>query len=212
MLSPGRRLSRLILVVACCWTALAARAADDTRFSATLTPEQRTAAGLTSLSADHLAVVDGLVRQDLAASRYKNNGVDHTRFSQRHTPAERALAGLDGLTDPQLAELDEFVRLRIAADEPVPLATTPDRVAAGGVRTLTYQRPLEIHGELSYTVGWSKAGSFQGGGLVLTYDDPAHRYSILVGYSEYHGKGLPRCFLDPGAGPYRDGPAAFLGP
>ena len=202
-MSPaGRIFPRFLLVLLC--TAAALAAAEDLRFSATLTPAQRAGAGLAQLTSDNVAVIDGLVRQDEAASKFKNNAVDHTRFSQRRTAHERAIAGLARLTAAQLGQLDELVRRRLAGPEPEPAATAAlsSGAAGPGANSVAYRRPLEIHGEISYTYGWSKAGSFQGGGLVLTYDDPAHRFSVAVGYSEFHGKGLPYCFY-PGGGPYR---------
>ena len=181
-----------------------ARADDDVRFSATLTVNQRAEAGLTQLTEDNVAVIDGLVRQDLAASKFKNNGVDHTRFSQRRTAHERAIAGLDRLNPAQLDQLDALIRLRINGPEPAPAAAMSASTgqAGPGLKGVKYERPLELHGEVSYTIGGSKAGSFQGVGMVVTYDDPDHRYSVLVGYSEFRGKGLPYCFY-PGGGPYR---------
>ena len=183
--------------------AIPAHADDDLRFSATLTAAQRADTGLTQLTEDNVAVIDGLVRQDLAASKFKNNGVDHTRFSQRRTAHERAIAGLDRLNPAQLDQLDGLIRLRISGPEPVAAAMAVSSGQAGqGLKGVKYERPLELHGEISYTVGGSKAGSFQGVGMVVTYDDPEHRYSVLVGYSEFRGKGLPYCFY-PGGGPYR---------
>jgi hypothetical protein len=204
-MSPvGRIFPRVLLVLLCTGAAPPGRAAEDIRFSATLTPAQRLGTGLSQLTSDNVAVIDGLVRQDEAASKFKHNGVDHTRFSQRRTAHERTIAGLDGLTAARLAQLDQLVRQRIVGPEPEPAttATLSSGSAGPGVKSVDYVRPLEIHGEIFYTYGWSKAGSFQGGGLVLTYDDPAHRFSVAVGYSEFHGKGLPYCFY-PGGGPYQ---------
>src|SRR6185312_15931005 len=104
-----RFFSRLVLVVACCSAALAARADNDVRFSATLTPAQRERAGLTQLNADNVAVIDGLVRQDEAASKFRDNDVDRTRFSERRTPREREIAGLEHLSASQLTALDDLV-------------------------------------------------------------------------------------------------------
>ena len=203
---------RIGFLISCAlWGAFAvsrAHAGDDVRFSATLSPEQRTASGLTVLTADNVAVIDGLVRQDEAASKLKNNGVDHTRFSQRRTGREREIAGLDQLNPTQVNTLDTLVANRIAGtDSELVANVSTESHRATGVTAVKLKRPLEIHGEISYTYGRSSAGSFQGGDLVLTYDDPEHRYSVLVGYSEYHGKGLPGCFY-PWPGPdraiYRD--------
>jgi hypothetical protein len=181
------------------------RAQDDVRFSATLTPDQRESAGLTLLSADNVAVIDGLVRQDEAASKFKNNNVDHTRFSQRRTERERAIAGLNRLTPAQLTRLDGLVGLRIngpAPTEPATVVTT----AGTAVQSATAGRKLEIHGELGFTYGWGKGGNVSGSDLILTYDDPAGRYSVLVGYAEYRGKGLVPCYY-PGNGFYRPYPS-----
>jgi hypothetical protein len=212
-------LPRLLLVILGC--GLIARHAfaadDDTRFSATLTTEQRTDSGLTQLSLDNVAVIDGLVRQDIATSKFKNNNVDGTRFSQRRTPRERSLAGLDQLNAAQLARLDRLVRRRIvgpdADSESDATLIAPARPAPViAVKPSITPHSLELHGEISYTMGWSKGGgNFQGSDIVVTYDDPKDRFSVLVGYSEYHGKGLPWCFY-PGGGPYRPLDEDFINP
>jgi hypothetical protein len=189
-----------LLVMALTSAAGIAATPSDVKFSATLTPEQRSQAGLAQLTADNVAVIDGLVRQDEAASKFKDNDVDHTRFSERRTPREREIAGLAHLNATQLAALDQMVKRRINGPETESvgsITTTPVVIAASGVEAITYRRQLEIHGEMSYTYGRSSAGSFQGGELVLTYDDPADRFSVLVAYSEYHGKGLPFFYSEP---------------
>ena len=115
---PRRISPRLLLALLCAGVALPARADGDVRFSAMLTAAQRESAGLSQLTADQLAVIDGLVRQDEAASKFKNNAVDHTRFTQRRTARERELAGLDRLTPAQLALLDDLTARRIPGTEP----------------------------------------------------------------------------------------------
>lgn len=188
-----------------------ARAADDPRFSATLTAEQRTAAGLGQLTPDQVAVIDGLVRQDLAASRYRHNPVDGTRFTQRRTDRERELAGLARLTPAQQAQLDDLVRQRIADASPagaVAVTAAADPGAAAGVRVTRYVAPPEIHGQISYTVGGGRGGSFQGGGVELSYEDPANHYSVEVGYSTFRGRGLP-CGPGPAGGPLAPLPGPY---
>lgn len=176
---------------------------SNVRFSATLTPEQREQAGLTVLSADNLAVIDGLVRQDEAASKFKNNSVDHTRFSQRHTVRERELAGLNQLAPAQIAVLDDLVAARIPDTEPS-LGKTVASLASGATPTpvtaVSGPKP-EVHGAVSFTYGWSKAGDSIGGDVLLTYDDPVNRYGVAVGYSTYRGPVAPYGFF-PGYGPY----------
>ncbi|MEO6873234.1 MAG: hypothetical protein ABI222_00290 [Opitutaceae bacterium] len=200
----------LCLVLALLCGPAVARAAGDERFSSTLTAEEHDRAGLGQLSADNLAIIDGLVRQDDAASKFKNNEVDGTQFSQRHTPRERELAGLDLLNPAQLATLDKLIGQRYVVYPAAArdFAATMPSVAAPlvGVKPTLSTDKLEIHGEISYTQGWSKGGSYSGGDILLTYADPAGRYAIAVGYGEYRGKGTlasPGFYPGYGYGPYR---------
>jgi hypothetical protein len=202
LIAACRILPLLVFGLLATLAAPASGAADDVRFSASLTPAQRDRTGLSQLADDNVAVIDGLVRQDEAASKFKDNPVDHTRFSARRTARERELAGLDRLTPAQLGQLDTLVGQRISGTAPAP----DGEVAAAGVSTVrptAAHRSLEIHGEVSFTYGWGKGGSFSGGGIVLSYVDPLDRYAVLVGYSEFHGKGLLPCYYSdygPGGG------------
>lgn len=190
----------LALGLLAAFAAPAGRAEDDVRFTATLTPAQRERAGLNQLTADNIAVIDGLVRQDRAASKFVNNNIDHTRFSSRRTARERDIAGLDRLSPAQLTELDNLTGQRIAGTVIVPNATVT-HLAGTGVKPGATSHPAVIHGEIGFTYGWGQGGTMSGGDIVLTYDDPAGRYAVLFGYAEYHGKGLAPCFY-PGYGTY----------
>ncbi len=119
MLPIRRRVLHWFLAMVCGCLALVARGAADVRFSATLTPDLRERTGLTQLTADNVAVIDGLVRQDEAASKFKDNDVDHSRFSQRRTSREREISGLDRLSKAQIALLDNLVKLRISGTSPI---------------------------------------------------------------------------------------------
>jgi hypothetical protein len=210
MPNSSRILPRLLLVLLCAGAALPARADGDVRFSATLSAAQRDSAGLSQLTADQLAVIDGLVRQDEAASKFKNNGVDHTRFTQRRTARERELAGLDRLTPAQQAQLDDLAARRIPGTEPSSVAAAvAAQASAPGVTPQTTVTPTkpDIHGEVSFTYGWGRGGNTMGGDVILTYTDPAGRYGIMAGYSEFRGPGLPLGFY-PGYGPIRAYPGA----
>jgi hypothetical protein len=216
MVTSGRFFSRWFPVLLCAATTLVARAATDVRFSATLTPDLRDRAGLTQLTVDNVAIIDGLVRQDEAASKFKDNNVDHTRFSQRRTPRELQISGLDHLTKSQISVLDDLISQRISGINPAATAVASYITNSNGSATGTAVKPdlpahkLDIHGEIGFTAGWGSGGSFTGGDVVLTYDDPAGRYGVLVAYSEYHGKGLWPCYTGygafPGYGPYGSSP------
>jgi hypothetical protein len=194
---------RLFLALVCGCAALLARAASDVRFSATLSPDLRERTGISQLAPDSLAVIDGLVRQDEAASKFKNNDVDHTRFSERRTARERDLAGLNRLTPAQISLLDDLIGYRITGVPPASASSgTIVSTTGTAVKPNLAAQKLDIHGEIGFTYGWGKGGTFSGGDIILTYDDPAGRYGVLLGYSEYQGKGLSPCFY-PGNSPYR---------
>lgn len=204
MVLPRRTFPRFLLAVCCACLALVARGATDVRFSATLTPDLRDRTGLSKLTADNVAVIDGLVRQDEAASKFKDNNVDHTRFSQRRTPREREISGLDQLSDTQVAVLDNLVRQRITGTSPITDAiagTVTGPAISTGVRPVVSDKKLNIHGEVGFTYGWGNGGNFSGGDIVLTQTDPDGRYSVLVGYSQYKSDG-PLPWFYPAAGPY----------
>lgn len=170
---------------------------------------QRDAAGLSQLSADQLAVIDGLVRQDEAANKFKNNDVDHTRFTQRRTARERELAGLDRLTPAQQAQLDDLAAKRLPGTEPSTVAAVAGLASAPAVTPQVSATPakLDVHGEISFTYGWGPGGNTTGGDVILTYADPAGRYGVMVGYSTFRGPGLPLGYY-PGYGPIRSYPGA----
>jgi hypothetical protein len=164
-------------------------AEDDPRFSQSLTPAQRTEAGLTQLSDDNIAVIDALVRQEEAVALRKNLPLSGI-FSARRTAHERSIAGLERLTPEQLARLDQLITRRTSPDLPTLSAEVGGPPAA--IRRLPgpRERPLEVHGSVSLTYGWSKAGEIRGGSMVVSVQDPSRRFTVLIGYSEYRGKGL----------------------
>lgn len=182
---------------------------DDTRFSATLRPEQWTDTGLNKLTVDNVAVIDALVRADKSASEYRNNNIGTTRFSQRRNEHERTTSGLYLLTAEQIQKLDDLVALRVArptaqfdTSVPTPRLTMEPIVAAA--------RSNPIHGAFSLTYGGGKGGSFYGGDATFIYENPVHHLSLLFNYSEYHGKGYDPLIYPsyPGAAiyPYRPVP------
>jgi hypothetical protein len=184
----------LILALAGMFATAPAGAADDSadpRFSSTLSPDQLKETGLDQLSTDNVAVIDALVRLDVAALRLRNNNIRSTRFSERRTDHERDIAGFGHLTPDQLAKLDQFVSLRIPAPViPASADLSHASVSLDAVR-IPYKRPApEIHGSVTLTYGGGKGGSFRGAESVLTYVDPSRHFAVTVGYSQYSGSGL----------------------
>ena len=200
--SLARGLAALLLAGLC---AAASRAADDARFSATLSAEQRTETGLDRLTSDEVAVIDALVHQDQdTADRYADNPVRRTAFSARRTARERDLAGLASLTPAEVGQLDRFVALRIPP-RPAPAPFLPfDRVQLDEGGLAPRRAGPEIHGSLTLAYGWSRGGSVRGAESHVTYADPRHRFALSIGYAEYHGTGRASCLAPDGADGFSD--------
>lgn len=180
----------IALAVALSFGALA-RAQDDVRFSKALAPQEFTASGLSSLSSDQLAVLDALVRRDIAGSYRTSTSPRADRFSDRLSADERRNAGLETLADAERLQLDACVQRLIAPPPPSSSLVGPGSAGlANAVQSVKIRREPEIHGSVSLMVAAGSHGySAYGGGMVLTYDDPANRFSVAVGYSEIHEKG-----------------------
>ena len=75
----------LLLVLGCLTFAAIGRAADEVRFSATLSESQRKETGLAQLTEDNVAVIDALVRQDEATLKRRGTLSSFGSFSQRRS-------------------------------------------------------------------------------------------------------------------------------
>lgn len=198
----------------------AVMSAQEMRFSGSLSAADRTAAGLTKLTSDQVAVVDALVRRDAAQRGGSSNATTagdkanaNATFSQRATAQERGTMGLATLSRTELAQLDAFVEryenarlARTLLAPPIYLARNPR-----GLNTEKKQE-REIHGSFSLSYGMGSGGySEKTGSMVLSMEDPEKRYSITVGYTESHVKGGyvyrdPFFYGDLTHGPYLDDP------
>jgi len=184
------------------------RAASDTGFSSTLTSGQRSATGLDQLTDDERTILDVLVAGDLAAARQLRTTTFTERFSSRHQGQQAA--GLERLSDDQLAQFDELVADAIAT-QPVPR----DRPRLKDNEVVSLKRRLEVHGGMSFTLGWASGGrNFREAGAWVSYFDPQTGLGLAVGFSQYAGDaiypyGYPYGYY-PG-GPYAYGPAGWYG-
>lgn len=161
--------------------------AQDARFSQRLTPVEQAETGLTRLSSDQLAILDALVRHDEEmAATPDTTHPPLARFTQRLSSDERRNAGLDLLTEAELARLDALIGRHETGQSPslqarpAPIALKPERIGPSP----------EIHGMISFTYGVGQGGyREQGGAIALSLDDPAHDFSLFVGYEEMRAKG-----------------------
>lgn len=198
----------LIMPFALLWGTVRGAETDDARFSSTLSDAQRAETGLAQLTEDNIAVIDALVRQDQATLKRRGSLGSFGTFSQRRSDNEREIAGFNRLTPEQLTRLDGLAGLRISPPAAAVLTAENGRRAGSGALVKPAPRPyaLEVHGTMSLTYGWSKAGSIRSGEMVVSVEDPAHRFALQVGYSESHGKGLSSVY-DPYDETYRYRPS-----
>ncbi len=180
--------ARMVRAVACVGllglAAVAARG-EDARFSQRIPASESIAAGFGRLTSDQLAVLDALVRRDETLQmRVRGTAGEPGRFSQRLPADERLAAGLNLLTPAEVAHLDALV----AADE---AGVLPPPGGDETITVVTTRRPApQIHGEISLSVGGGSGGYHEiGGSMDLFYDDPAHGFTLAVGYSEWRASG-----------------------
>lgn len=193
-----RSISHLLLAVSALALAATVRAEEPLRFSKTIpTTAESAELGLTQLSADQLAVLDALIRQDVKNWDYVAKTPRADRFSARLNATERHNAGLDLLSDAQLVRLDTAVE-RLMPTAPrgsyaaTTAAVTTTSTAPAALRAVKINRSPEIHGSVSLMVAAGSHGySAYGGAVEVNYTDPASRFSIAVAYSEVHSKGGP---------------------
>ena len=173
----------------------AAEQAPAARFSQSLSNADRTTAGLNRLSSDQVAVLDALVRRDLAvltAPRRNDATPLAACFSQRLSADEQRNAGFAVLTETELAQLDGFVDRNAAPSLARSLLAPPAFVPLSVRARVAEAKPTkpEIHGSffLSYGVG-SGGYSEKTGGMTLTYEDPVRNFAVSFSYTESHIKG-----------------------
>lgn len=173
------------------------------RFSQSLATGDRTAAGLDRLSSDQVAVLDALVRRDLAAQaapRRADAPPLAARFSQRLSADERRNAGLGALTETELPQLELFVERRISAALGQVLLAPPTFVPLSVRARVAEAKPKtpEIHGSFTLGMGFGKGYSEKFGGMTLTYEDPVRNFAVSFSYAESHIKGaVPYYARDP---------------
>lgn len=184
------KLFRFTLALALLTSCFTAARASDMRFSKSLSTEDFSAAGLNRLSSDHIAILDALVRRDIAQSRLVSKEPRPAQFSDRLTATERDNAGVSLLTANEIAALDAHIApLAVPPASGASARFTPNSRYAP-VPSVKIDRGPRIHGELTLMVAaGSDDYSAYGGGIAVTLDDPASKMALTVAYSEIHSKG-----------------------
>jgi hypothetical protein len=211
---PRKRFVRSGIACAAMLLAALSRAADI-KFVEGLSAEEGASIGVSKLTPAQVVGLDGLVSHDVTLAQEGGVTGFSSRFVDRHTPAERAAAGIGALDAGERVTLDNLVARAIALGPPPeqPFSYSPPAKPSptpAPPETLV-SAPLhaEIHGDLSFTVGGGSHGSsFYGTSMDLNVTDPSGRFTIGVGFDQYHGKGYFPLF-----GPYAlYGPYSAYGP
>jgi hypothetical protein len=185
------RLIRVGFVCAAMTLATMARAAEP-GFTGGLSPEEKAACGITRLTAAQTAALNVLVEHDVKFARQGGVTGFSSTFLARHSAQDWAAAGMDRLSEKERSAIDVLAARAIAMGPPplqefayVP-ATQPS------TETLVSAPPaLEVHGDLSFTVGGGSHGSsFYGTSMDVFVTDPTGTFTLGVGISEYRGRGF----------------------
>ncbi len=145
-------------------------------FTASLSAEEKSASGLTTLTADELAALDRLVAEQAARPG---------SFAGRQPEARRKEAGLDRLTPAQLAKLDDLVATA-AALRPQP----KERPRLKDNEVVSLKRRLQMHGGMAFTYGTGGGGSFREVAAWVSYYDPVTGLGLGFGFSRFSGDGF----------------------
>lgn len=182
---------RQILALAVFASASLAFGSEPTRFSKTLPADEFSALELGRLSSDQLAVLDALVRRDVARAAFVSKTPRPPRFSERLTLDERRNAGLDRFAPEKLVQLDRRIEQLVTPKPPLASAASASAATGGySVPSVKLRREPEIHGEVTLmAAAGSHDYSAYGGAVALTYEDPENNFALSVGYSEVRSKG-----------------------
>ena len=185
--------ARIPLLLACVLGLGLTQAAETGgRFSQALTVAERTEIGVSRFSSDQVAVLDALVRRDVAGRLNPKAEGTAQNFSGKLTVDERRNAGLGLLTSAEVTRLDQLVDQHAAAVLARTLLAPLPPPRLRPINPTETKSERKIHGTYSLSFGWGSGGySERTGSVMLHLDDPDGRYAISVGYSESHIKGGP---------------------
>jgi hypothetical protein len=210
---PSLRILRMSLFGAALLLSSRANAADI-RFVEGLTPDERIAVGAQKLTPAQAAYLDGLVSHDVTIAHEGGVTGFSSAFLDRHTAAERAAAGTGALTSGERVALDVLVARAIALGPPPDQAFSysppakPNPPPPPAETLVSAPLHAELHGDLSLIVGGGHGSSFYGSSVDLSVTDPSGKFTLGVGYEQFHGKGFY-----PLVGPYAGyGPYSAYGP
>jgi len=185
---PYRVIRSAVLLTGLLATLAPSLPAASSSFTATLSPEQKTEAGLATLGPGELAALDRLVATDIIRARHIHLPALADPYSQRYTETEAKEAGLDRLTPEQLAKLDVLVSAALATAPQTPSIQPRERPRVRDGEILSEKGRLQVHGGMSLTMGWASGGrNFREIGAWVSYFDPVSGLGLSFSYSRLSG-------------------------
>ncbi len=181
-------------------TAGSVRAAS---FIDSLSPSDKVASGIVHLSSLQQAALNTFAVRDITLAREGAVTGFAGSFTDRRDDNQKKTAGLDTLTLKERGNLDALVATAISARPMTYQATTaaPAPAAPPAPSMVLTAPKLELHGDVSVFAGGGKGSSFYGTAFDVNVTDPSGKFSLAVGVSTVHSKGLPPClFYGPYAG------------
>jgi len=164
-------------------------------FTDTLLQSEKAAIGLEKLSPAEVNDLNVQIDRELTLARQGNVKGFSIPFTQRRKPAQRVSGGLSRLSEAEQRALDDAIARTMAV--PTVLSLPPKFTRTNPVETVAPRS--RIHGEFTFTYGWtSGGGSLYGGSMTMIYQDPNRPLTAAIRYSTYRGDGLY------GYGPYEN--------
>jgi len=155
-------------------------------FVSTLSVDQKTAAGLNTLSPEQSAALDRIVAAEVHQARQEDAMEFEGTFVSRRTDEERRTTGLDKLKPDELTKLNGLVAAAVAAG---PKPRERPRIRDSDV--FSVKRKPEVHGEISLSYGRvSGGGDFRAASMWVDYFDPNTGLGLGVGISQISGNGF----------------------
>lgn len=196
-----------VLLIAALWLGIAGAAENEGRFTHALSAPELHESGIGRLNSDQVAVLDALVRRDLAARLNGRSEAAPKTFSDRLTADERRIAGFDALSSAEAARVNAFVERYQSVVVSRALLSPPVYVSRRAtVQPRETKAERKIHGTFTMGFGWGSDGYSERTGSMVLHSEVAPGMHVSVGYSETRRKGGEGLYY------YRDDPLHYRPP
>lgn len=165
------------------------KSSEGSGFTAHLTPEEWTAAGLEKLSAEQRTALDALVAKEMKLARQGNVRGFAGTFISRRSEEERVAAGLGILTTSEKYQLDRLVSRALATTPAQPPMAIARPATNSDVLTTPFK--WETHGYVQLEYGWgSDDREYKAGTVAVTQVNPRTGTAFTFAYTVAEGDDL----------------------